>query len=33
VFDQGRLIEVGSFARLRDGDDPRLWRLVAVSAL
>ena len=33
VFDQGRLVEDGPFARLRDREDSKFGRLVAAQAL
>jgi subfamily B ATP-binding cassette protein MsbA len=33
VFDQGRLVEDGPFARLRDQEDSKFGRLVAAQAL
>ncbi|NCC37149.1 MAG: ABC transporter ATP-binding protein, partial [Chloroflexia bacterium] len=33
VFDQGRLVEEGPYEQLRDADDSRFGRLVAMQAL
>ncbi|TVQ93586.1 MAG: ABC transporter ATP-binding protein, partial [Chromatiaceae bacterium] len=33
VFDQGRLVEAGPYQQLRDRDDSRFGKLVAMQAL